>query len=98
MFSLADPQRITEILTTAGWAPPTIDALTLDLDIAAGRGLEEALVQVSKIGVINGWLRDQPTEIVAAALNSVREALTPYVDGPSVRLPGSIWLVSSAPA
>ena len=29
---------------------------------------------------------------------SVREALTAYLDGASVRLPGAMWLVSSEPA
>jgi hypothetical protein len=51
----------------------------------------------------NPWIeaadaRDQAAEVVAAAVASVREVLTPYVDGASVRLPGAAWLVSTAPA
>jgi SAM-dependent methyltransferase len=98
MFALADPDRVSQLLTAAGWAPPKIDALRLDLDLAAGRGLSEALVQVTRIGAINGWLRDQPAETVAAATASIREALEPHLDGASVRLPGATWLVSSATA
>jgi SAM-dependent methyltransferase len=98
MFAFADPQRVSEVLTAAGWAPPRLDKLDLDLDIAAGRGLEEAVVQSTQIGAVNSWLRNQRAEVVSAAIASVREALTAHLDGASVRLPGAMWLVSSAPA
>jgi SAM-dependent methyltransferase len=52
MFALADPRRVSEVLTEAGWAPPRLDKLDLDLDIAAGRGLEEAVVQSTQIGAV----------------------------------------------
>jgi len=98
MFAFADPQRVVQVLTAAGWAPPRLDKLDLDLDIAAGRGLEEAVVQSTQIGAVNGWLRGQPAEIVAAAIASIREALTAHRDGASVRLPAAMWLVSSVSA
>ena len=66
MFAFADPQRVSEVLTAAGWAPPVIDRFDCNLDIAAGRGLEEAVVQSTEIGTINSWLRDQPEEVVTA--------------------------------
>ncbi len=98
MFAFADAQRVSDVLTAAGWAPPRLDKLDLDLDIAAGRGLEEAVVQSTQIGVVNSWLRGQPAEVVTAAVASIREALAAHVDGASVRLPGAMWLVSSAAA
>jgi SAM-dependent methyltransferase len=98
MFAFADPQRVSEVLTAAGWAPPGLDKLDLDLDIAAGQGLEGAVAQSSQIGVVNSWLRNQTAEVVAAGIASIREALTAHLDGASVRLAGAMWLVSSAPA
>ena len=98
MFAFSDPRRISEVLTKAGWAAPRLDKLDLDLDIAAGRGLEEAVVQWTQIGAVNSWLRRQPAEVVSAAIASLREALAAHLDGASVRLPGAMWLVSSAPA
>jgi SAM-dependent methyltransferase len=98
MFGFADPQRIGDVFASAGWAPPRIEKLDVDLDIAAGRGLDEAVVQSTQIGAVNSWLRNQPAEIVAAAADSIRAALLPYRDGASVRLPGAMWLVSSVPA
>ena len=98
MFAFADPERVSEVLTAAGWAAPRLEKLDLDLDIAGGRGLEQAVDQSTKIGAVNSWLRNQPTDVVSAAIASVRAALAPHVDGASVRLPGAMWLVSSAPA
>jgi ubiquinone/menaquinone biosynthesis C-methylase UbiE len=98
MFALADPNHVTDVLTASGWAPPRFEKLDMDLDIAADRGLEEAVVQSTQIGAVNSWLRNQPEEIVSAAVASLREALAPYAEGQSVRLPGAMWLISSAPA
>ena len=98
MFAFADPKRVSEVLTASGWAPPGFEKLDADLDIAAGRGLEEAVIQSTQIGAVNSWLRNQPAEVVSVAIASVREALEPYVDGASVRLSGAMWLISSASA
>jgi len=97
MFALADPQRVSKVLTAAGW-PPRFDKLDRDLDMGAGRGLEEAVVQSTQIDAVNSWLRGQPGEVVTAAVASIREALAEHLDGASVRLRGAMWLVSSAPA
>ena len=64
----------------------------------AQRGLAEAVVQSTEIGAVNSWLRNQPAQVVLAAIASLREALAPYADGVSVRLRGAMWLISSAPA
>ena len=98
MFAFADPGHVCEVLAAAGWTPPRFEKLDMDLDIAAGRGLDEAVIQSTEIGAVNSWLRNQPGEIVSAAVASLREALVPYVEGNQVRLPGAMWLVSSAPA
>lgn len=98
MFAFADPERVAQVLTDAGWADPQLTKLDCSLDIAAGHGLDEAVVQSTKIGAVNSWLRDQPPEIIAAATESVRAALAPHAEGSNVRLPGAMWLVSSRPA
>ena len=77
---------------------PRFEKLDMDFDIAAGRGLEEAVVQSTEIGAVNSWLRNQPERVVSAAIASLREELKPYANGRSVRLRGAMWLISSAPA
>ncbi len=98
MFAFADPERASDVLTAARWAQPRFERLDIELDIAAGRGLDEAVEQSTKIGAVNSWLRNQPAELVSAALASLREALAPHADGGGVRLPAAMWLISSAPA
>ena len=41
-------------------------------------------------------LAEQPPDVVAAATNSIREALTPFLSGQSVPLRASIWIVTAA--
>lgn len=98
MFAFADPEHVAEVFAAASWAPPRFEKLDMDLDIAAGRGLEEAVVQSTQIGAVNSWLRDKPAEFVSTAMTSLRQQLAPYANGPNVRLPSAMWLVSSAPA
>lgn len=96
MFAFANPARVAQILTAAGWAEPVLTQFDCSLDIAAGRGLDEAVVQTTKIGAVNSWLRDQPPEVIADATASLRAALAPYADGRRVRLRAAMWLVSCA--
>jgi len=98
MFAFADPARVARILAASGWAPPAMEKLDLGLDIAAGRGLEEAVLQSTEIGAVNSWLRGQPQATVKAAVASIRQALAPHASGGSVRLPGAVWLVRSVAA
>jgi SAM-dependent methyltransferase len=97
MFAFADPDYLTTVLTAAGWSPPRLEAFECDLDIAAGRGIGEAVTQCTQIGAVNSWLRNQPDKIVSASIESIHKALSRYVEGQSVRLPAAMWLVSSTP-
>lgn len=96
MFGFANPDHVTSILTAAGWAAPDFQRFDTDLDIAAGQGLEAAVEQSVKIGAVNSWLRNQPAEVVSAAVTGLREALRPHVTGNSLGLPASMWLIRSA--
>jgi hypothetical protein len=61
----------------------------------AGRGLDEAVVQSTEIGAVNSWLRNQSADVLSAAVAALRDALAPYVDGASVRLPSEGSATSS---
>ncbi|HWE73527.1 MAG TPA: methyltransferase domain-containing protein [Stellaceae bacterium] len=98
MFAFADPEHVTQVLAAAGWTSPRFEKLDIAFDIAAGLGLEEAVVQSTEIGAVNSWLRNQPESIVSASVASFREELKPYADGTRVRLGGAVWLISSTPA
>ena len=94
-FSFADTERVTRILTAAGFMAPSFTPLDIQMDLAAGGTLEDAVFQSSAMGPAKRALADQPDDIRAAALESIRRALTPYASADGVKLPGAVWLVAA---
>jgi len=92
-FAFADEARVRRILGEAGFADIAMEACPLTFDVAAGRGLEAAVQGALEIGPASRALEGHPPDVVSAAIGSIREALTPFVKGQSVLLPGAIWLV-----
>jgi hypothetical protein len=95
-FAFASEGRVRRILGEAGFSKVEMEPCNLSLDLAIGRGMEAALESTLEIGPAARALADQPPEIVAAATQSIREALTPYLNGQSVALPASIWIVTAS--
>ncbi|MGB8400667.1 MAG: SAM-dependent methyltransferase, partial [Bradyrhizobium sp.] len=62
---------------------------------AIGRGLDAAVETALEIGPSSRALEGQPPEVQAAATGSIREALVPFVQGQTVPLPASIWIVTA---
>jgi SAM-dependent methyltransferase len=94
-FAFADTARVTRILMAAGFTLPSFTPLDVEMDIAAGGTLEDAVIQSSAMGPARRALADQSDDIRAAALESIRRVLTPYASTAGVKLPGAIWLVAS---
>ncbi len=94
-FSFASPERVKRILGAAGFTGIALEPCNLTLDVAIGQGLEAAVQGVAQIGPAARALTDQPPDIVAAATQSIREALTPYLKGNSVPLAAAIWMVTA---
>jgi hypothetical protein len=68
------------------------------MDLAAGGTLEDAVFQSSSMGPAKRALAEQPDDIRAAAIDSIRRALTPYASAAGVTLPGAVWLVAAEKA
>jgi len=94
-FAFGDKARVTRVLTAAGFTEPSFTPLDIQMDIAAGGTLEDAVNQSSAMGPAKRALADQPEDIRAAALESIRRALTPYASAAGVKLPGAVWLVAA---
>jgi SAM-dependent methyltransferase len=94
-FSFADPERVTRILTAAGFTAPSFTHLDTRLDLAAGATLEDAAVNASENGPARRALTGQPDEIRARAIESIRRALAPYASSTGVELAGAVWLVAA---
>jgi len=94
-FSFASETRVRRILGEAGFHEVALEPCNLSLDIAVGRGLDAAVGSALEIGPAARALAEQPPDVVAAAKNSIREALAPFARGQSVPLPGAIWIVTA---
>ena len=94
-FSFASEERVRRILREAGFVDVAIVPRNLSLDIAIGRGLEAAVQGAIEIGPASRALHDHPEDVRAAAKESIREALKPFVRGESVPLPAAIWIVTA---
>jgi ubiquinone/menaquinone biosynthesis C-methylase UbiE len=94
-FSFASEQRVQRILSEAGFIGIEVERCDLSLDLAIGRGLEAAVQGAFEIGPASRALEGQPADVRAAATNSIREVLAPFVSGQAVLLPGSIWIVTA---
>ena len=94
-FAFASEERVNRILREAGFSDVRMEPRNLSLDLANGRGLDAAVQGALAIGPAGRALADQPAELHAAAAQSIRHALTPFVRGDGVALPGSIWVVTA---
>jgi SAM-dependent methyltransferase len=94
-FAFASEQRVTRILKAAGFSGISMEPCKLSLDIGVGQGMDAAVQSGIQMGPASRALMDQPPEIVAAATQSVREALAPYAKGNAVPLDGAIWIVTA---
>ncbi len=94
-FSFADEARVRRILGEAGFEQIALSPVDLELDIAAGGGLEAALDSSLHIGAASRALEGQPDAIRVAAAAEIRAALAPRQRGMSVPLGAAIWIVDA---
>jgi SAM-dependent methyltransferase len=94
-FAFASEERVRRILGDAGFKRIEMEPVALSFDIAIGRGLDAAVQAALQIGPGSRALDGHPPETRAAAAQSVKEMLTPYLSGTRVPLDGSIWIVTA---
>jgi ubiquinone/menaquinone biosynthesis C-methylase UbiE len=94
-FAFASEERVRRILSESGFDDIKMEACPLSLDVAVGKGIDGAIEHALQIGPASRALEGHPPEVVAAAIQSIREALTPFAKGQSVPLPGAIWVVTA---
>ena len=84
-FSFADEARVRRILGEAGFETIALTPVDLELDVAAGQGLEAALATLQQIGAASRALEGQPEALRAAAVAEIRAALAPHQRGLACR-------------
>ena len=94
-FSFGDTARVERILKGAGFAAISFAPLDVQIDLAPGGKLEDAVAQSSSMGPAKRALIEQPEGVRAAAIESIRRGLAPYVSPAGVKLAGAVWLVAA---
>ncbi len=95
-FSFGNEERVRRILAGAGFSDVQLKQHDLALDISLGRGLEAAANAAIAFGPASRALDGHPDSVRAAAIQSVREALSKYEKDSKIPLPASIWIVSAS--
>ncbi|MBO0707431.1 MAG: class I SAM-dependent methyltransferase [Candidatus Dormibacteraeota bacterium] len=94
MFSLADPARITEVLTAAGYArvvPTAVERPACWGDDASG-----AAAFFLESGPAHALLANADADTVDRVRGAITDALGPYERAGGVRLPLAAWLVTAS--
>jgi hypothetical protein len=94
-FSFGDTARVERILKGAGFGAISFTPLDVQIDLAPGGTIEDAAFQSSSVGPAKRALKEQPDDVRAAAIESIRRALAPYVSAAGVKLAGAVWLVAA---
>lgn len=94
-FSFSDTSRVERILNGAGFGAISFTPLDIQIDLAPAGTLEDAVMQSSSIGPAKRALKDQPDDVRAAAIESIRRALASYASASGVKLAGAVWLVAA---
>jgi SAM-dependent methyltransferase len=92
-FSFADRDRVSGILTDAGFTNVTFDDLHIPLLLGGGLPLDDAVAFLAEGGMGKRFLGDADGPTVERALAAVRDALVPYSSSDGVRLDSAVWLV-----
>jgi SAM-dependent methyltransferase len=94
-FAFASEARVRRILGDAGFADIDLTPHDLELDIAAGRGLETAVRAAMTIGPTSRLLDGQSEAVRAAATADIRKALAAHARDERVPLGAAIWIVTA---
>lgn len=96
-YSFGDPERVTRILTQAGFAAPEFAKFDFEMDLALGRGLEAAVESASNVGAASAAMTGHPPELRAAAVEELRRTLAPLERDGRVPLAAAVWIVTARP-
>ena len=94
-FALADAERLSGILDRAGFTEVTIDPVDIEMMLADGGGVDQAMHFVSKIGPTARVMAEMDEEARIKVNQSLREALLPHEGNGSIALKGAIWIVKA---
>lgn len=97
-FALANNERIRGILGGAGFSEINIEPVDIDMVLADGGGLDQAMLFVTKIGPTARAMSEVDEATRADMHDALRQALRPHEGNGRVALKGAIWIVQARQA
>ena len=94
-FSLADAERVHEILEGAGFAKVACDAFSGDMTVGRGRPLDETIQFLQQMGPAGRALSEATAEQRRRVSEAMHEALEPFYTGDAVVMGFATWMVSA---
>jgi SAM-dependent methyltransferase len=95
MFAFADPDRLRQVLTAAGWRDIQITAEQTPILVGGGGSVDDAVEFLRTGSMGRSMLAGADAGTVDRAVASVRGALAPHADGDGVRLGAAVWLAQA---
>jgi SAM-dependent methyltransferase len=94
-FAFHSRERVTRILTRAGFETPTFDKIDKMIDVAAGGGLDAAVQSAMELGPTARALDGAGDDLKAVIARALRGFFAPIVKDGAVNLPAAVWIVSA---
>jgi SAM-dependent methyltransferase len=94
-FALADAERTRRILEGAGFTNIALQAFTPTLRISEAPTLDQAALELARIGPVSRLLENQPQAVLDTVLPAISEALAPYYRNGALEMAAAVWLVTA---
>ncbi len=94
-FAFADPERVRQILTDAGFTSIHCEPYETALNLGGAMTVAEAADFSLDVGPVSRLVADADPTIRPRIAQAVRDALTPYAGPEGVRVPGAVWIVQA---
>ena len=94
-FAFADPDRVRDILESAGFRDVNLQSYETDMSLGGETGVEGAVKFLLAIGPVASLLRESDEATRTRVADAIRKALAPHEDGDSVNLHSAAWIVQA---
>lgn len=94
-FAFGDADRVRTVLTDAGWHDIGIEPFSTPILLGGPGTVEDAVSFLRSTGMGRILFAEKDPATVAAALDAVRESLSPHADADGVRLDAATWIVTA---
>ena len=93
-FSFGDAERVTGILTAAGFADVALEGVDLSLRVGGGGSLDDAVEFLLGLGPAGAALRDAGDDVKERVRGAVREAIRPFETDGGVVMDSAFWIAT----